>query len=157
MQDELRITIGEPRSGLLVTARLLQDRAPENCAFLWRYLADPRTIPALHAIYTGPEISFAIPAEHIAWDTAPPLENATCFPAPGDILLTHVPPRVFGGGPNAVYDLGLFYAAGGRTLLPMGYTPGSVVASVDSDLQDMQAACARIRRFGAVSLELRRA
>jgi hypothetical protein len=57
-----------------------------------------------------------------------------------------------------VFNLGLFYAPGGRTLLPVGLLPGSVCARVEeADLPAVAEACARIRRLGAVTVELARA
>lgn len=150
----MRFTIRESRSGLHAVARLLPERAPENAEFLWRYLAQTRAIPSLHAIYTGPEISLPIPSDHVPGALALPLENATCFPAPGDILLTYLPARVWGGLPTPVFDLGLFYAAGARTLLPIGWTPGSLCARIEHGLPQLETACAAIRRLGAVTLEL---
>ena len=106
------IRIREDRSGLSVTATLLEDRAPANAAFLWTYLASPRAIPAIHAMWTGPEISAPVPdAELTDAQRAAglPLEHATVMPQPGDVVVTFLPPRVWGGGPAPVFDIGLFY------------------------------------------------
>jgi len=56
------IRITEPRSKLSVTALLLPEKAPENAAFLQAYLAMPRVVPGIHAMWTGPEISCPIPS-----------------------------------------------------------------------------------------------
>ncbi len=40
------ILIREEKSGLSVSAPLLFNKAPENAAFFWEYLATPRVVPA---------------------------------------------------------------------------------------------------------------
>lgn len=154
------IRLCEPRSGLDVRLSLLWDKAPASCTFLWQVLTRPMDLAALHAIYTGPEISFPLDAAR-ALAAAPPtgvaLENATVFPAAGDLLLTCLPARVWNGSPDPVFDLGLFYAPGGRTLLPVGLVPGSLCARVpEQELAAVLAACQGIRRLGEVRVSLAR-
>ena len=152
------ITIREDRSGLSVTADLLEDRAPANTDFLWAFLHQVREIPAIHAMWTGPEISAPIPDASLTEPLrrALPLENATITPQPGEIVLTYLPPRVWGGGPAPVFDIGLFYGPGARLFFPIGWQPGSVVARV-ADVPALAAACARSRQSGACTLGFARA
>jgi hypothetical protein len=155
------IRIQEERSGLDSNAQLLADAAPANAAFLWELLATPRDVPAIHAIWTGPEISAPIPDVMLgdAHKAAGlPLENATVMPQPGELVLTYLPPRVWGGGDAPVFDLGLFYGPHGRLFFPIGWHAGSVVARVGAaDLPALAAACGRIRRNGACTLRFSRA
>ena len=82
-----------------------------------------------------------------------PPENATMFPAAGDVILAYVPPRAWGGVPHAIFDIGLFYAPGGRLLLPVGWVAGSLVAQVvPEDLAGLRRACEAIRRSGACTV-----
>jgi Protein of unknown function (DUF3830) len=155
------IRIREHRSGLSAAAALLDDCAPANAAFLWDLLSTERAVPAIHAMWTGPEISAPVPA---AWlgeavrDAGLPLENSTIMPQPGEIVLTFLPPRVWGGEPAAVFDIGLFYGPAARLLFPIGWQPGSVAARIAAaDLPDVAAACGRIRQAGACTLALSRA
>jgi hypothetical protein len=153
------ILISEPTSGLSAEAELLADRAPDGVAFLWDLLAQPCAVPALHAIWTGPEISCPVPDTALppALRTrALPLENATIMPQPGDIVLTRLPERMWGGMPTPLVDLGVFYGPGARLLLPVGWVPGSVVARVAA-VEALAAACARIRRTGACIVTFARA
>ena len=147
------ILIAEPKSGLSVTATLLDVKAPENAAFLWDYLATPRVVGGIHAMWTGPEISCPIPPDHLdgqSYAAALPAENATLNPQPGDVVLSYVPPRMWGGNPNAIFDIGLFYGAGARLLFPIGWLAGSVVAQVRPEEREaLAAACGVIRRNGA--------
>ena len=147
------IRISEPCSKLSVTALLLPEKAPENAAFLTTYLATPRVVPAIHAMWTGPEISCPGPSadlERQAYAQPLPAENATLTPQPGDIVLSYVPPRMWGGNPNAIFDVGLFYGQGARLLFPIGWLAGSVVAQLRAEERDQFAAsCGVIRRNGA--------
>jgi Protein of unknown function (DUF3830) len=148
------IRIAEDRSGLAAVATLLPDRAPANAAFLWDFFVVPRQIPAIHAMWTGPEISAPIPDAELTPEQRAaglPLEQATVMPQPGEIVLTYLPPRVWGGGPAPVFDIGLFYGPGARLFFPIGWQPGSVVARIE-DVPAFAAACARIRQTGACTL-----
>lgn len=155
------IRITEARAGLDVPAQLLVDAAPANCAFLWDFLATPRDIPALHAIWTGPEISAPIPDAMLSDGhraAGLPLENATVLPQPGELVLAYVPARVWGGGEAPVFDLGLFYGPHGRLFFPIGWHAGSVVARVDAaHLPALAESCKRIRAEGACTLRFARA
>ncbi len=155
------IRITEERSHLSVSAVLEEDRAPANAAFLWDLLATPRQIPALHAMWTGPEISAPVPDAMLTAaqrDSGLPLEQATVMPQPGDVVLTFLPPRMWVGGPAPVFDIGLFYGAGARLFFPIGWQPGSIAARVPAAaLADFAAACARIRAAGACTLHIDRA
>jgi len=154
------VLIEEPRSFLSVKALLLDGKAPENAAFLWEYLVKPRTVGGIHAMWTGPEISCPIPPQHLegaAYATALPAENATLNPQPGDIVLSYVPPRMWGGNPNAIFDIGLFYGAGARLLFPIGWLAGSVVAQVAPEERErFAAACGVIRRNGVCDVTFSR-
>jgi hypothetical protein len=154
------ILIEEPRSGLSVKALLLDGKAPDNAAFLWDYLAEPRIVGGIHAMWTGPEISCPVPPDQLegaAYAKPLPPENATLNPQPGDIVLAYVPPRMWGGNPNPIFDIGLFYGPGARMLFPIGWLAGSVVAQVPPDERDHFAtACGVIRRNGACEVTFSR-
>lgn len=143
-------------SGLDVRAGLLPGKAPENTDFLRAYLASPRVVPGIHAMWTGPEISCPIPADQLAgadYARALPPENATLHPQPGDVVLAHVPARMWGGNPDPIFDIGLFYGPGARMFFPIGWLAGSVVAQVlPEDRAALAEACGRIRRAGACEI-----
>ncbi|RWD95990.1 DUF3830 family protein [Mesorhizobium sp.] len=155
------IKITEPRSGLSATALLLPEKAPDNVAFLWAYLEEPRVVAGIHAMWTGPEISCPVPPSHLenqAYAQPLPAENATLTPQPGDIVLSYVPPRMWSGNPNAIFDIGLFYGQGARLLFPIGWLAGSVVAQVlPEQREQIAAACGVIRRNGACDVTFTRA
>ena len=151
-----RLRIRSAASGLDVLADLLPAKAPENLAFLMAYLSAPRVVPGLHAMWTGPEISCPIPPAHLAgagYARALPPENATLHPQPGDVVLAYVPARMWGGNPDPIFDIGLFYGPGARMFVPVGGLAGSVVAQVrPEDRPALAEACTRIRRSGACEI-----
>lgn len=151
---QLRIQCGT--AGLDVLAELLPNKAPLNVAFLMHYLAGARVVPGLHAMWTGPEISCPIPPDHLAnadYAHALPPENATLHPQPGDVVLAYVPVRMWGGNPDPIFDIGLFYGPGARMFFPIGWLAGSVVAQVrPEDRSSLAEACGRIRRSGACDI-----
>ena len=155
------IRIREDRSGLDVAAHLLADAAPANAAFLWELLATPRDVPALHGMWTGPEIAASIPDTMLADKHRAeglPLENATVMPQPGELVLAYLPARVWGGGEVPVFDLGLFYGPHGRLFYPIGWHAASVVARVGpTDLPTLAESGKRIRAAGACTLRYARA
>lgn len=152
----LRFT--EPRSGLDSLAATLPDFAPRNVGWLLKAASGGLEVAAIHAMWTGPEISAPIPVAALDPELAAatlPLENATIMPQPGDIVLTWLPARLWGGGASPVFDLGLYYGPGARCLFPIGWQPGSVVARVAAaDLPRFAEACAAIRRNGACMLHI---
>ncbi|MGX5802587.1 DUF3830 family protein [Bradyrhizobium sp. Arg314] len=155
------IKLTEPRSGLSATALLQSEKAPDNAGFLWAYLEEPRVVAGIHAMWTGPEISCPIPPAHLEnqpYARPLPAENATLTPQPGDIVLSYVPARMWGGNPNAIFDIGLFYGQGARLLFPIGWLAGSVVAQVlPEQREQFAAACGIIRRNGACDVTFTRA
>ncbi len=156
-----QIAIRDAANGLDVRAVLLDDKAPANAAFLWAWAEAPRPVPAIHAMWTGPEISCPIPPAQLAgqgWATALPPENATLHPQPGDVVLAYVPARMWGGNPDPIFDVGLFYGPGARMFFPIGWLAGSVVAQVrPEDRAALAEACGRIRRGGATEITFARA
>jgi hypothetical protein len=152
------IRIAEERSGLSVALHLLAEAAPVNVGFLWRLLVEPRAIPAVHAMSTGPEISAPIPAEMVGETERTgglPLENGTVTPHPGELVPSFVPPHMWGGGGAPIFDLGLSDA---RLFFPIGWHAGSVLGRVASaDLHMLAEASRGIRQNGACTLSFTRA
>jgi hypothetical protein len=151
------ICISEPESGLSVRARLLDDEAPLAAAALWSLARLGDAHDALHAMWTGPEISCPVPAARLPVDLAAlSVENGTTHPAAGEVVLVALLPGAWPGlPPGGALDIGLFYADGGRLLMPGGWVTGSVAARVEpADLEALASGGARIRQRGACRLRL---
>jgi hypothetical protein len=111
-------------------------------------------------MWTGPEISCPIAvAGLLPIDvSAVPAENATSFPAAGELVLVPLPAgRWKGTGVADIVDLGFFYDGGGRLLMPMGWITGNVCARVvPEDMSGLQASCRKIRAHGSCRISLSR-
>lgn len=155
------LRISEPRSGLSARFDLLSDAAPRAVEALRILAGDDRSWPALHAMWTGPEISCAISKRELPEPLRSfelPIENPVREPAAGDLVLTPFHP-----GPVAAtrpyaeggLDLGLFYAGQGRLLFPDGWIEGSLCGrAAPGDLAELAAAARRIRLNGRCRLSL---
>lgn len=153
------IKLTEPQSGLSARCRLLDEAAPESAAFLWDLAGRKAEFEAMHAIWTGPEISVPMPASTLPAGMAHPAipaENATSYPEAGDIVLAYLAAGSTKGlPPGPFYDIGFFYGGGGRLLMPFGWIQANVCARiVDEDFAKAQADCRTIRRRGACTISI---
>jgi hypothetical protein len=154
-----QILFTEPVSGLSARCDLLDDKAPKSTDFLWRLAQERQAFNAIHAIWTGPELSCPLPAHVLPAtlsETTVPLENATSYPEVGDILLACVlAGTVKGLPPGNFYDVGLFYGPGARMLMPFGWIMGNVCARIiDQDLASAQSCIRAIQQNGACKLSI---
>jgi len=152
----------EPKSGLDARCVLLETQAPASCAFLRELASRQASFDAIHAMWTGPEISVPMPSGLLPADMPqPPIpeENATSYPAAGDVVLAYLPAGSAQGlPPGDFYDIGLFYGPGGRLLMPFGWIKANVCARiVDEDLAKAQADMKTIRRNGACTITIHEA
>src|ERR1700678_2427995 len=88
------IRIREPDSGLDARVFLLDDLAPRSAQALWQIAGAGGAQEAIHAMWTGPEISCPIPEAKLpaALDLSPLVpENATSYPDEGDIAVVYAP------------------------------------------------------------------
>lgn len=153
------IRFTEPVSGLSARCELLDASAPASAAFLWDLAERKASFEAMHAIWTGPEISVPMPAGTLPAGMATPaipFENATAYPQAGEVVLAYLAAGSTKGlPPGAFYDIGIFYGDGGRLLMPFGWIQANVAARiVAEDFARAQADCRSIRRNGACTLTL---
>ena len=151
------IRIRESQSGLDARVLLLDDLAPRSSETLWQIAGTGGAHEAIHAMWTGPEISCPIPAANLPAQvdlSDLPLENATSYPEEGEIAVGYAPANTWKGQPPfGFFDVGVFYGRGARLLMPMGWIQASVCGRVVSeDLAAVRTACQSIRRRGACTL-----
>ncbi|MHB8619232.1 MAG: DUF3830 family protein [Chloroflexota bacterium] len=145
MSDRSRFSITFLAEQIACVAELLPDLAPATCREFLAAL--PLRLTGVHAMFTGREISLQLP------NAGPvPPENQTCFPLPGDLLWTSVPPYVWNGIPRPIQDVGIFYGRDCRTLMPIGWVPGNRFAAIVENLAPFAEVCARCQREGAKEL-----
>ena len=152
-----KILFKEAVSGLSVRCSLLEEVAPLSVEFVWQLAQLRQSFEAIHAIWTGPELSCPLPASMLPVAMAKdvvPSENATSFPEAGDIVLASLPAHaVKGMPPGNFFDLGLFYGGGGRLMMPFGWIKANVCARVvDEDFLSFQEHMGIIRRNGVCQL-----
>jgi hypothetical protein len=136
---------------------LLDDLAPRSAQALWQIAGACGAHEAIHAMWTGPEISCPIPEAKLPalLDlSALVLENATSYPDEGDIAVVYVPANAWKGQPPFGFvDIGVFYGRGARLLMPMGWVHASISGRVVAeDMAALRTACQSIRRRGACTL-----
>lgn len=154
-----QVLFTESVSKLSARCDLLDGQAPKSADFLWRLAQERLTFNAIHAIWTGPELSCPLPA-HVLPDALSrdivPQENATAYPQVGDIVLASVPAgSIRGLPPGNFYDLGIFYGPGARMLMPFGWILANVCARiVDADLENAQSCIREIQQNGACQLSI---
>ncbi len=154
-----QIRFRERVSGLSVRCTLLQELAPKSSDFLWQLASSQPALAAIHAIWTGPELSCPLPAQDLPAgmpEDVLPLENATSYPEPGDVVLASIAAgSIKGLPPGNFFDIGLFYGQGGRLLMPFGWIKASVCARVQAeDMGHLRDCMKTIRRNGECRLEI---
>lgn len=136
---------------------LFWDNAPVTCGTLWEAFATPVRVTAFHAMFAGPEIMSGLPPEAQSFDpTALPVENQTITPAKGDALWYYQGRNVMKGLTDELWEIGMFYDDGGRTLGPLGFTPVTIFATMTGNLDAFAEECRDIRMSGAKTLEIGR-
>ncbi|MBT5185612.1 MAG: DUF3830 family protein [Kordiimonadaceae bacterium] len=152
-----QICFKEAGSNMSVICDLLDDQAPKSAEFLWQLAQNRSSFDAIHAIWTGPELSCPLPASVLPEELSInviPAENATSYPDCGDIVLASIAAGTIEGlPPGNFFDVGLFYGEGGRMLMPFGWIEVNVCAKIIAkDLAHAQEAMAMIRQRGACQL-----
>ena len=151
MPRQLRFTFVD--RGISGLVDFYEEFAPKTCETIWSALASPIRVPAIHAIYSGPEIMSAQSFD----PRSIPNENQTVIPAPGDVLWFYQAPNLMKGLTDEFWEIGLFYGDGGRIFGPMGWLPVNFFARMrQEDLPAFAAECRDIRISGAKVLEIAR-
>jgi uncharacterized protein DUF3830 len=144
-------------SGVTGTIALYDAAAPQTCAAIWQALAKPVRIPAMHAMFAGPEIMLGLPPEAQTFDPRSlPVENQTCFPVAGDCLWFYQAKGMMKGLSEELWEIGMFYADGGRIFGPLGWTPCNIFGKMIEGLDAFAGECAGIRVTGVKKIEIRR-
>ena len=112
------------KSGVVVVADLLEEKAPITCENFWEGIAEPITQKISHGSETGAEMWCFVkpPKEEL------PYESSTVFPEHGDILYYHYRQPPVRDGVD-IYDIGIYWDRG-QSKLRQGWMPGNLFANV---------------------------
>lgn len=140
-----RLGVELPDKGVYAAIQLLHAAAPGICPLIWEALGHPLETNTAHAAFDGEEVYCFLPP----FPVAPPLENQTMRPQPGDVMFFYAPPNAFvctrderlSGGTASVFELAFMY---GETDLRHFYEEGfrgSLVGHIDVGRPEFAAAC----------------
>lgn len=139
------------------TITLYWQHAPETCRAIWGALQKPIRVPATHAMFSGPEIMMGLPESAQNFDPKTiPAENQTIIPEVGECLWYYQPKNFFKIDPSEFWEIGMFYAPGGRTFGPTGWIPCTYFGRMIEGLDRIVAECRRIRIEGIKTVEIGR-
>jgi len=152
----LKFTFTE--AGAVGYVDLYEKEAPVTCRTLWQALERPVEVPAVHAMFAGPEIMMGLSGPAQTFDpTSLPPENQTCFPTAGECLWFYQGANMMKGLPEELWEIGVFYDNGGRIFGPLGWTPCTIFGRIVEGLDVFAAACRTTRTEGLKTVELARA
>jgi Protein of unknown function (DUF3830) len=152
-----RVAIEFVESGVRAIAELQEDDAPKTTAALWASLAQPIETTGIHAMWAGREIVLDVPETNQVFDPkAIPLENATVYPAAGDICWGYLPPYTERGFADGIWNIAIVYGRETRFYIPLGMYPLNIWACVTEGLDAFAGECARVRTEGLKPFRLSR-
>ncbi len=144
-------------SGIRATITLYREAAPRTCKAIWDALSNPVQMPAIHAMFAGPEIMMGLPAEVQSFDPVSiPAENQTCYPEAGELLWFYQGKNAMKGLPEELWEIGIFYAPGARINGPLGWTPCNMFGKITDGLEAFADACSSTRIEGIKTVEIGR-
>lgn len=152
-----RIAITVVERGETAIAELQEHDAPKTTAALWSALAQPLENKGIHAMWAGREIMVEVPAANQVFEPrSVPIENATVYPAAGDICWGYFPPYTERGFANGVWDIAIIYGRETRFYIPLGMHALNIWACVVENLDGFASACASVRLEGLKTFRIQR-
>lgn len=144
-------------SGTRAVITLYEDGAPVTSRTIWDALAKPVRMPAIHAMFAGPEIMMGLPEEAQTFDPhSIPAENQTCYPEAGECLWFYQGKNAMKGLPDELWEIGIFYSPGARINGPLGWTPCNMFGKITDGLDAFAKACSLTRVEGIKTVEFGR-
>ena len=152
-----RISITVVEHEVTAIAELQEKDAPKTTAALWKALEVPIENKGIHAMWAGREIMLEVPEANHRFDpVSVPLENATVYPAAGDICWGYFPPYTERGFGEGVWDVAIIYGRETRFYIPLGMLPLNIWACITENLDEFARACARVRIEGLKTFRIER-
>ena len=147
MTKKFQIEILE--TGVKAVAELVEEDAPKTCTALWQMLERPIETNCVHAMWSGREVMAYIPPENRGEidPTSIGVENATVYPAAGDVVWAYFPGGMLQGFKEDGWDLAFIYGPETRIYIPTGMCPMNVWAKIVQGLDDFAEEVGQVR-FG---------
>lgn len=109
----MKLLVELPEHGVRATVALYADAAPAVTRMIFEAVATPLETHTAHACFDGHEVFCFLPP----FPEAPPLENRTMRPRPGEVMFFHAAPNAFAvttddrlsGGSPSVFELAFMY------------------------------------------------
>ena len=147
MTRQIRLSFVD--EGVSAVAELLDSAAPRTSQVIWNAL--PLDGEVLHAVYSGSEIVFLIPAEIFVEP-----ENATSRVAVGDVgYWFQKGGRVY-GFPDDLSEIAWFYDRDATPSMADGPIQMSIFARIVGDAEAFYRVCRLTRREGAKRVQVQR-
>ena len=144
-------------TGIRAIITLYEEGAPVTSQTIWDALSNPVRMPAIHAMFAGPEIMMGLPKVAQNFDpTAIPPENQTCYPEAGECLWFYQGQNAMKGLPEELWEIGIFYAPGARINGPLGWTPCNMFGKITEGLDVFAKACESTRVEGIKTVAIGR-
>jgi hypothetical protein len=156
MAKKIELQIVE--TGTKAIATLLEEDAPKTCAALWQALEQSIETRTLHGTMLGRTIEVGLPEAHQRFDpTRIPMENATIYPVPGDILWRYFPPKAIRGLESPLWDILIVYGPEAPMRSPVGPMPCNAWAEITENRDAFFEDCAKMWFGGGRTIRIRRA
>ncbi len=157
----MRLRVELPAMGVEAEVVLLADAAPRVSRAIYDALAEPLETHTSHACFDGHEVFCFLPP----FPEAPPIENRTMRPLPGEVMFFHAAPNEFAcmaedrlsGGSGAVHELAFMYGDVDLRHFWEEGVHGSLVGRLTAGLDEFAAACRRTLDEGRTPLRISRA
>jgi hypothetical protein len=144
-------------TGVRAVAELVEPRAPKTCEVLWKALEKPIIAQGIHAAWTGRCVYIEIPEANRTFDPAAvPVENATLYPIPGDVMFAYAQQPAEEDVPGPIPEIGLVYGREVRFYEYSGYHAMNIWARITEGLDELAAQCRKLRTEGVKKFRISR-
>lgn len=153
-----RFQVQVMETNVKATAELLEEDAPRTCAAMWQVLEKPIQTNGVHAMWSGREVMAYIPKENrgAVDPRSIGVENATVYPAPGEVVWAFFPAGVQRNFTEDGWDLAFIYGPETRLYTSLGMVTMNVWARIVNGLDGLAAELAQIRFGNRKTLRLSR-
>jgi hypothetical protein len=151
-----RFQVEVVETGVRAICELLEKDAPRTCKALWKIIKQGYTANAVHARWSGPEVVAYIPQK--ARQNVDPrkigIENATTYPARGDVCWMYFPAGKYRLMKEEAWDLAFIYGDEARFYIPCGMVTMNVWAKIIDGLDEFSGECGQVYQGGRKTLRL---